>query len=177
MAGDCVHVFGVPLEMLVWRTMTPVFFWANHLGIYPAASVSLRAHRRLDTVVASITSTTSTIIGNILISVITLIQTFQGDLSHLACVCMVQSGQCDTVYGLSKSYLSISSQYLHSYSTGQPCLQLTRPVSMSEPAAEAIILQNTDCSLSTASLTAEEKKTTLFVSFHKYNSLLWNDVS
>lgn len=88
-----MHVFGVPLEMLVWRrTMTHVFFWANHLGIYPAASVSLRAHRTLDTVAASITSTTGNIICNILISVITLIQAFQGDLSCLACVCVVWSG-------------------------------------------------------------------------------------
>lgn len=163
MAGDCVHELGVPLSMLVWRrTVTPVFFWANHLGIYPAASVSLRAHRRLDTVVASITSTASTIIGNILISVITLIQTFQGDLSHLACVCMVQSGQCDPVYGLSKSYLSISLQYLHSWQHGTALSAAHQTVSISEPAAEAIILQNTDCSLSTASLTVEEKKKDTF---------------
>lgn len=73
MAGDCVRVFGVPLEMLVWRrTRTHVFFWANHLGIYPAASVSLRVHNKLDTAVANSTITTSSnIICNILISVIT----------------------------------------------------------------------------------------------------------
>lgn len=124
MAGDYVHVFGVPLETLVWRrTMTHVFFWANHLGIYPAASVSLGAHRRLDTVVASSTSTTSNITCNILISVITLIQVFQGDLSHLACVCMVQSGH-KVIQALSKSYLSILS-YLNICSADsmrQPCL-------------------------------------------------------
>lgn len=73
MAGDCVYVSGVPLKMLVWRRMmTQVFFWANYLGIYPAASVSLRVHNRLDTAVDNSTSTTSSnIICNILISVIT----------------------------------------------------------------------------------------------------------
>lgn len=47
-------------------------FWVNHMGIYPAASVGLRVHNRLDTAVANSSSTTSnTIICNNLISVIT----------------------------------------------------------------------------------------------------------
>lgn len=176
-AGDYVHVFGVPLEMLVWRrTMTHVFFWANHLGIYPAASVSLRAHRRLDTVVASSTSTTSNIICNILISVITLIQAFQGDLSRLAHVCMVWSGHnvlqfmpCPSLN--SGSHLNICT----ADSMRQPCLRAHRPNSTSEPLAEAIILLNTDCSLSItcASLIVEKTKhTAVFVSFHMSNTLL-----
>lgn len=104
--------------MLAWRrTMTHLFFWANHLGIYPAASVSLRAHWRLDTVVASITNTTSNIICNILISVLTLIQASQGDLSHLACVCTVWSGHNVTQFMPCPS-LTSASQYLHCWQHG-----------------------------------------------------------
>lgn len=183
MAGDYVHVFGVPLEMLVWRrTMTHVFFWANHLRIYPAASVSLRAHRRLDSVVASVTSTTSNIICNILISVITLIQAFQGDLSHLACVCVVWSGHnvirfmpCPSL--TSASHLSICT----AGSTRQTCLW-----------AHRTYLHIWACSWSSHTLEywlqlihnlcffdyrRERKNSALFVLFHKSNSLLCNYVS
>lgn len=103
--------------------MTHVFFWANHLGFYPAASVSLRAHGRLDTAVASIASSTSNIICNILISVITLIQASQGDLSHLACVYIVWSGHNVTQFMPCPSLTSASHLNICTAdSMRQPCL-------------------------------------------------------
>lgn len=137
MAGDCVCVFGVPLKTLVWRrTMTHVCFWANHLGIYPASSVNLSVHNRLDAAVPNSTSTTnSKIICNILISVITGSSGFpRWPAPPDLCLYGLEWPGCATIYSLSKYYLSILSKCLHCWQHGEslvlglwdllPCLSL-----------------------------------------------------
>lgn len=162
MAGDCVHVFGVPLKTLVWRRMmTHVFFWANHLGIYPAASASLSIHNRLDTAVANST-TNSNMICNILISVITDSSGFpRWPAPPGLCLYGLEWPQCDIIYSLSKSYLIILSKCLHCWQHRDSLiLGLVRSITMSEPMVESILLLKTDCraSITCVSLTVEEKR-------------------
>ena len=152
MAGDCVHVFGVPLKTLVWRRMmTHVFFWANHLGIYPPASVSLWVPNKLETAVANSTSTTnSNVICNNLISIITDSSGFpRWPAPPGLCLYCLEWAQCDTIYSLSKSYLSILSKCLHCWQHGGSLvLGLVRLITMSEPVVEDILLLKTYCSVS-----------------------------
>lgn len=151
MAGDWVHVFGEPSKMLVWRRMmAQVFFGANHMGIYPAASMSLRVHNRLDSAVANSSSaTSSTIICNNLISVITDSSGFsRWPAPSGLYLCGFEWPQCDTISFLSKTYLSILSKHLHCWQDGDSLvIGLVRPITMSEPVVEAILLLKTDCSL------------------------------